>query len=330
MNSQDAPSLSGGNDFPLILGAAFSHPDTALRERLLVVIGDWIEAGQPRHSAEAVSVHLTSYTGTPLEPFFLSDKRLKAAVCMARIAFSERFGQHRLRIVSQETLGSDGGVVLTDNLQGYYVERYAYGQNRNLSEKTWFIASAEMERSMVGNGHRVPEASVFSSTCRISDSGYLLEIPVNHQGSWSKITAVPANLVAALQAHSFVLDTRTPLSKIGIRIEYHAPHLLVQTGSPESLMRVSALMAQHATLVFNGGPDYQEMGRLYVALDLPQEERTNLKSTITVTQTSPALSSWIGMEVEESPSLSSADKLRIARWIPPHENWMTQEFLDGL
>ncbi|WP_289084830.1 isocitrate lyase/PEP mutase family protein, partial [uncultured Sulfitobacter sp.] len=108
-----------------------------------------------RAGASALQVEDQTY---PKKCGHLSDKSLiskeemagKIAAMATRLAFCRLgIGKTRFRIVSRETLGVTGGVVLTDNLRSFFIERYSRGEKRSISDRTWYVAPAEIAQPEV-------------------------------------------------------------------------------------------------------------------------------------------------------------------------------------
>lgn len=319
---------SPSNDFSVALWAGSCHPDAGLRRRVLGRLDDWIEKGEPYFSDVEITRALDGVAGTPLEPFVLTDTRLSAAVRMVRVAFSRRMQQTRLRLVSEETLGNSGGLVLTDNLKGYYVERWAGGENIQVPKSGWFLAPAEMERGLeVVRGRR--QGTCAKTRCEVDESGYLIKVPVD-----SPIPFLPSRAsggASGLEADGMILVPKTPFRALGLSIRYERPNLCIRLGSPESALRLSALMVRRATLVIDLVSGSGERGRrLYVGLEPLLRKDTCFPSVITLARTGSAFSGWISTGLKFGFSLPVEERLVIARWALPLEEWFTEDFFRRL
>jgi hypothetical protein len=322
--------LPVGDDVSLVIRAAQCHPDAVLRERLTELLAEWVKGLKPYHSEDAVRGFFASFPGTVIEPFSLKGRNLEVAVLSTQIALSNRMGQTRFRVVGEETVGNKGGLVLTNNLRGYYVERYAYGVHRRSPERAWFVAPAAIEAGESPGPQTKRDASP-RAVCRMDDNGYTIEITMCDSSDQSILfDELRVNAGEDLGNGSFVLGTTTSLSQLGLRIQRQAESLAVKSGSPESLMRLTALMAQKATLVIRsetGGPRSSE---IYLALKPAPSDTQELAALVTQTQTGRLTRDWCYMEPEETVPLSLEDRLSIAEWTLPHKNWMTGDFVEAL
>ena len=96
----------------LVVAAAFYHPEKTVRARLCSKLEGWLKKLGDRADAEQIRTVLEKNKGTYLEPFVLSKADLDCSVFLARLAFSRTAEQTRFRVVSRDTIGTDGGLVL--------------------------------------------------------------------------------------------------------------------------------------------------------------------------------------------------------------------------
>ena len=107
------------------------------RAELSKTLIEWVESLDPCYSPTEVAKALQSCHGTEIEPFCLNQEDLEISILLVRAAFSKVYSQSRFRIVSRETLGSEGGCVLTNNLRHFYLERFALGRHRSTPQRYW-------------------------------------------------------------------------------------------------------------------------------------------------------------------------------------------------
>jgi hypothetical protein len=233
------------------------------------------------------------------------------AVRMARAAFSEKGGGHRFRVVSRETIGYKGGLVITDNLKHYYAERYARGKYR---------------RNPKAGLSFYPACAPSSSDCflvRLQKSRAVAE--VDETGFNIKISRPYDNIddglaARALQRNSRLLPSEKSFDQVGLRVDVSKKGIEVRTGSPESQIKIAAHMMNHDVLRLSFGGDYQEAPEAHIVLDLPEENKTDLK---TVFMTSEKAWQWVGNAFFPSPiPVSTEDKLAMCKWLPPHHTWI--------
>lgn len=374
-DSTSLDNISG--DFSVALWTATCHPDRTLRRQLLAQLDDWIMEGGPLFSYDDITMALCDVEGTTVEPFVLTEPGLSAAVRFVQAAFSKRMKQRRVRLVSEETLGNMGGFVLTDNLKGYYVERFALGKNTKMPKSGWYLAPAEMDRELK-NRQAVGQTPIKTS-CSIDESGYLIKILLpekvmakilevfignqTHRPTADKIKElevlreqaakgnynlplhhVITRMVSSIESSSFVLNSRMPFTKLGLLVSYKEPNLCIRPGSPESTLRLSALMAQHATLVIGATEgirpkqlrptplpplidDNRANERIYVGLEPLLEDETYFPSTMSLNLTGSEFSNWISPDIRSCFTLPVKDRLNIARWALPVEDWFNEDFL---
>jgi hypothetical protein len=148
----------------------FAH-DEAVAHEALRHLEDWAESCEPRHPSESVRSALDSCRGTVIEPFRLSPRVKDVVVVLLRAAFSRRHLVTRFRIVSEECLGDLGGAVFTNNLQHYYVERFALGARRRDPSNGWMIAPLSGRQLFLGT-----PASRIRGAISLKDSGVSIRI----------------------------------------------------------------------------------------------------------------------------------------------------------
>src|SRR5262249_7656913 len=135
------------NSLALVFLAASAHPDAALRQRVAAQLDAEIAAAGPLHDPEEVRRFLLRQPGTPLEPFSLEPPALELARRPVRPALPRRestpaLGLRCVRLVGLRTQGDGGGLLVrvrrrprrpTWQLEGWYLERLAYGKRRRRS-----------------------------------------------------------------------------------------------------------------------------------------------------------------------------------------------------
>lgn len=309
------------DEIPLVLWAAVQHPDGSVRSRVRQAIAEWLSNAQPRYSREQIASFLRAQNGTAIEPFVLDEQDLELAGILVQYAFSEVGEQTRFRVVSRETLGTEGGVMLTNNLRGYYIERYAHGFRTKTPEDFGFVAPAEMP-----GPHDPPDhAQAIRAVCRFEETG--LSITVSGV-DWAAETGIPPEKLASqFQQHSHVLAPEIPFLQFGLRVEVDGDAVRIQTGSPESLLRVSAHLLQRSFLVLSARPEAPRT-RAFIRLEPPEGEVLALP--VTVTCTSRSMPAWVWLPGADGFPLSGDDRLAIARWFRPHDSWISAQLLEEL
>ena len=59
--------------FPLMLLAAFKHPQPAGRKKIRGFLSEWVDSLEPKYSAQKIETVLKNNHGTALEPFRLNE-----------------------------------------------------------------------------------------------------------------------------------------------------------------------------------------------------------------------------------------------------------------
>ena len=97
----------------VVLAAAFRHSNEKVRGMLRARLLDRVRRRRPLHEPRAIEQVLLGVTGTALEPFRLGAEPLELAVLAVQATFSQSSDWPSIRIVSEETIGVDGGLVLS-------------------------------------------------------------------------------------------------------------------------------------------------------------------------------------------------------------------------
>lgn len=306
-----ASTASGlSTDVPLILLAAFHHPDTATRTALRARVEEAIETARPLHRADAVRAYLEGERGTVIEPFALDATSLDLAVAVARLAFSGRLHHTRLRVVSCETIGTEGGLVLTDNLRSYYAERFVHGRHRVGRDSRCFVAPAVAADEALRSAAR----SASRGEIALDGQGVRISVPLVTDGQ------PPAQLARVLQERSRVLGVGQSFARLGIRVECTATMVTLRSGSSEGLLQLLALCERRAVVALDRGTRDGHGAMAFVRLTPPAEAPTPLPVLLTATASYP--SPWIALDRWPEIAMTREERLAVARWIPPHESWV--------
>ena len=194
----------------LILTSAFYHPDGELRKRLRALSDQWVEALKPLFSDGEIREIIARENGTPLEPFVLEKSDQDIAVRMARAAFSEKGGGHRFRVVSRETIGFKGGLVITDNLKHYYAERYARGKYPRNPKAGFSFFPAYTPSSTHSFLVRLQKSQ---AVAEVDENGFNIRLPRPYDN------IVDGLAVRALQRNSRLMPSEEPFDRLGLRVD---------------------------------------------------------------------------------------------------------------
>ena len=296
----------------LVLTAAHYHPNDEFRPGLQEAIGEWAESLGPRYSRGEIRDVIKAEKGTPIEPFTLSDDDVECAVTLARAAFSKASGVHRVHILSRENLGVEGGLVLTDNLRAYYLERYALGKRRGRSPKGYRLIPRFVPT--IPHGGTWMTSKGVEVRLEINDRGPCVRVQ-NPRGKESRLDIEEAR---RLQENSCFLGSNEPLSRLGFRIEVSRGGWRLTPGSSEAMIRFSALAGRRAIVVFSPGDD-SDLPVVAARLEPVDEGSQSLHGFVTAAHRPLP---WIRCSGGEDIPLSDQQRSEISRWLMPHPAWL--------
>lgn len=299
---------------PLAIQAAVGHPDAAVRQKTRTWLDDWVEGLEPRYDAESVRSVLLEAKGTVVEPFSLSARDMDIAVLATRAALSKRIGHQRFRVVSSETIGLSGGLVLTSNLNSYYVERVVWGKHRNTPWRTSFVAPGSLPATTA-------EATSARAICRLTPAALQIDVPA---WCWQAGDAL-GELVRSLEVSG--LRRAEPLSGRELSIALRGDHVRLESRSPESLIRLTA-MAERAEFLALSSPVKSAVHRVLIALSPVESDDTELR--VFTTQTSRSTRQWAGFWSDVALPVPVTLRRAIATAYPMHDRWATPAFLKAL
>ncbi len=322
---------SPGDTFPLIFYSALSHPDKSFRVQLMDSIRSWVDTLDPVYTEDQIQTVINNCTGTILEPFLLNNQDIEISTILIRMAFSKAFNQTRFRLVSRETLGSEGGCVLTNNLKHYYVERFELGHHKKSPANSWsFVPNnfpdnlMEKLRPMLVNASK--QSNSLDAEISVDDSGYkimLQGIDLNNL-RWPDTSG----LAGDLQKNSTVGDKKESLLSLGIRVEIFENELKIQTASPESMMRFTAYLLDGTLLVLDPGEQVEGRFKIHLPISLPEDDKLSIKPTVTVTNN--PFSEWLNVSPGHAPELSKSEQLKLSKWLIPHDSWVDHKFMEEI
>ena len=345
--ANDAPDA--GDDLPLIFASAFQLPNPRLRSSILRKLDSWVESQLPYFGEDEILDRLDRQRGTEMEPFVLNDQDRKIAAMATRLAFSRLGGdQTRFRIVSRETLGVTGGMVLTDNLGSFFLGRDSRGNHRRISDRTWYIAPAEMEQHEdLSPTIRGRSSSSPAATTTHRRSQLRVTFGSDHQGLYLSISNLPCRQLTDRRTFRPVrefqelgrvldldrMDRGRSFNELGLRVTTSGDRIRISTGSPESILRFTAMAAEERILELPTSCTGTPGGRLFIRLCDIEDKPQTLQFVNTVTDASPISSfadTWMCLEPTTSVPLTPTQYLAISRWLAPHDSWITPKLLKEL
>jgi len=305
-----AERLSDPDANPLILTSAFYHPDKTLRRVLKQRATDWVDRLEPQFTENDIRDLILGEEGTVLEPFELKTSDIGLAVILARAAFSKKSDVQRCRIVSRETIGRKGGLVITRNLKSYYPERYRYGKYRRNPQAGFNFLPAFLPGTDERHLFQMTKAA---ATLHVNDHGFVIRVPWPH--TWRE----GGELARDLQVHSRLSNATESFDQLGLRVETEPGLVVVQTGSPEAQIKLMAHMTNGETMVL--AKDAEGKESISIVLDMPVDDKLHLKSLFTTTGV--ALD-WLKCPCAEGIKIEKNEMVGIASWLPPHYSWVDE------
>jgi hypothetical protein len=312
-----------------MLAAMTDHPDTELRQRISGRVAEWIRTLRPRLSEEDVEGAIVRQPGTAIEPFSLAGDDLRLATIAVRAAFSRKGAQKRFRVVGAQTLGTHGGLVLTDNLRGYYVERFALAARRRTPWHYWFIAPAWRRADAAGwsgipglGGERRMRA-----VCTLDDRGWTVVLPP--MAGCEQADAGTPRSKPWLTGR--VLGSKTTIHSLGVRVVVEKASVRLEASTPEVLLRIGTLARRRPWVVLERSdgrsPSTTAEEKIYLRLLPLEQERIVLPTAVAVVSSAAG---WLSFGRELAPSLPFADQVAVARHYPVPGGWVTGEFLEAI
>ena len=300
-----SPNNFDSEVFRLVVAAGFYHPDPSTKEHLRALLDTWLAGLTPCHSADTVRTAIAAQKGTFLEPFHLSNEDLACAVFLTRAAFSSASNEQRIRIVSRDTIGTEGGLVLTRNLKSYYVERFPEGKTVGQPKESSAFLPALVPP--LGKTGALPTIAELIS----EDTGFRIRI---------KLPGEPDNAVAlgrGYQSHSRIEGVSEDFNRLGLRVEIQRNEVHILTGSPEAMIRMMAHMVGEATLTLESKDDKNHCA--LVRLSIPEEDPVRLKAVIGGKK---GFAIWMSVSPPAPIELEASHKLAVCSWLPSPREWL--------
>lgn len=318
-----------GQVFPLLIFAAIQHPSADFRMELKNSIAKWIRSLKPKYEQSQICEALQGCKGTVLEPFMLKPEDQEITAMLVQAAFSEACNQTRFRIVSRETIGGDGGCVLTNNLRHYYIERFALGKRRRTPSTFWSYipnnAPSDVLENLGADARNVGKLKNSLQVCVIGDdSGFRIELTGADLAAlqWPESSRL-SNL---LQKNSVIGEKRETLDAMGLRVSVESGKISLIPASPEATMRMTAHMLSESLLMLDPGDESEGRFKIYIRMRLPDQDKQSLKAHVAAT--TGYFREWLNMDIENIPELSESHRITIARWLMPHDSWVNPQFLE--
>lgn len=299
---------------PAILLAANDHPDSDFRAQLWSHLDNWLELQTPTIEFRDLDSIVSRQTGTFLEPFRLTGDAKRTALFLTRLALCQDSPASRFRLVSEDTIGNAGGLVVTKNHKAFYSERYELGKNHLInSEIRFFAPSMKAHGPMRSEFPKPLHASMHSD-----DRGMYVELPTQilklvgwfDPGKTSDLKSLMGDLLNS----SHIGPKRIAISSIGIGIEATDRGVRLAVKSPEALIRFSGYVVKSQSIRLIAKSPFQLSVQLPSAAEGP--------APITVVASDGFATEWMDIKDLGAPSLEPTDIARIADWSFHHTTWL--------
>ena len=294
---------------PLILLAANEHPDEQFRGHLWSCLDAWLEAQSPAINHDELDAILSHHKGTFLEPFRLEAGAKRTAIFLSRLALADASSASRFRVVSQDSIGNSGGLVITSNKNAFYSERYELGKNRlKKSDLRFFAPSTTVDGPMKANVGEDLHALMYSD-----DHGIYIEFPKSllNLVDWDLNRG---GLKGELSSNSHIGPKKQSLYSVGMTVEGTDKGIRLAVKSPESLIRFSTYVVQSQSIRLIAKTRFQ------LTVQLPNSAEG--PAPITVTANDDFASEWMDVKDLGAPSLDAADIQKITTWSFHHMSWL--------
>ena len=299
---------------PAILLAAIEHPNKSFREQLWDRLDKWLLDHSPTiEDAEVLSI-IKGQSGTFYEPFRLEQNSTKLAIFLTRLALSEKIGMSRFRIVSEDTIGNTGGLIITKKLRNFYSERYVHGKNRLITSDLHFFAPS----MKVDGPFKLRDKKTLSAIMNSDEKGLYLDISnklITHVGwqNWASQSELQ-QLIHKISLNSRIGSKGATFSSIGLSFEAGENGFQIAAKSPEALIRFSSYVVQGQSIHLSGARKFG------MSIELPKKAEG--KATINVVAQDDFADQWMNTKKFGSPDLSVDEIKKISDWSFQHAAWL--------
>ncbi len=239
MSDHSGRQSAYADDLALI---AWKAPDADVRQAASEVLHEASLAVRSLLERTYVEQVLRDTMGPPLSPFVISEEFLPIAVNLVQLSISQEYGASRVRVVSEDTIGVAGGLLILKSGATHYATPDL--RARRSKSQCFSMAPGAAAASLaldVGVG----------AVATIDWDGDGYEIMLD---SRFRRRHLPCK-IDLLNQHSFIDHPRRTLEQIGLSIDDCGDGgLVIRTGSPESLLQFTAIAAGSATLVLRDAP----------------------------------------------------------------------------
>ena len=266
-----------------------------LRESFYNCVDTWLDSHDSDTGAvEERTSFLSSEKGTTLEPLVLDDMDVALATRFIRMAYSfggiETGSEEAILIGSRDAIGSGGGVYFQKQRPPQFIERFPYGKDTPINERTWLF-SPQYEAGAI---------------CGIDDDFISqIEEKVRWQNGALRVLGADSSalnwrgeerFLDDLKRHSSIGRNSEGFGRFGLSAEFENNCLIIKPDRPETMLRLSAMMAQDEVLILDpeGSPNGTR-GALCIQLSEPEDDEFEFPAT--VHSRSNPISSWVSLPV---------------------------------
>jgi len=299
---------------PAILLAAIDHPDKSFRAQLWNNLDKWLIDQSPIFDdAEAASI-IDAQRGTFLEPFRLENGAKKVGIFLTRLALSKKVSTSRFRLVSEDTIGNSGGLIITRQLRNFYSERYVHGKNRLVTSDIHFFAPT----MKVDGPFKVRDKKKLFATMSSDDKGLYVDVShelLIHVGwqTWRDQNELK-ELMTNINANSRIGGKGATFNSIGLSFEFGKNGFRIAAKSPEALIRFSSYVVQGQSIHLSGARKFG------MSIELPKKAEG--KAPINVVAQDDFADQWMNTKKFGSPDLTIEEIKKISDWSFQHAAWL--------
>jgi hypothetical protein len=265
----------------------------------------WYREDVPDAMRADIRELLLQTSGSVLEPFTLSEKCLFVAERFVGICLSA--GESRCRVVGDDEMTKEGGLVITRTMKSFLVHRFPLGRPRHSPGSRGWIAP-ELLRSQVvrRSGPAVRE---------LTSKGLSLSIPLREVSE-------------GFGVYASLLNSDTRFEALGWYITFHNGVVKIGAQTPEGSIKLLSACARSETLILKtrfrpaANAEMHEVRGIVQLSPVTSEGSVKLISAIGISP-HPALESLAVPPLAGKPRLTLEQRQSIAA-----EFWVPMQWLD--
>lgn len=319
-----------------LMTAVDCHPIESVRQSAMRAVEASVGESIVEKSRRAIEKLLRPFADDPLEPLVLTATDLWMIAVIQADASKGRKSNPTIRIVGRDTLGSSGGVRLHGTKRAEQLRRTdREGKEATHKDAAIFfneLCEWEVRASVAPISHVVKhdtkqgfQLSVETSALRIPEAvdamtrSFALVESTACNVSMTRRIRVEQWILGGFQRESHIAPSGVLLSRLGLRIERRPADLVLCSGSPESVMRITAALTTPGVLVL-------QSTRIFGVMLLGKGE-----DDVTCFRCHDGIEpDWTTAILTSDTVIDDRLKYDIARWCGPHSSWATPEFLENI